>query len=235
MKQYNLGVTMTKYERILGWVFLPFYVCLLAILLSIACALLGWEPSDVQLNAVYFAINIVVILLIFHRFLWNSLGGIPKKFWLFVQALILGFVLYYASVIVLGLLYSWLFPDLVNLNNESVETLATSDYGLTVVFTVIIAPIVEETLMRGLVFGSIQRKSRVWAYIVSMLLFASLHVWQYVGAASVGTILLCAVEYLPAGVALGWTYEKAGNLWAAIFLHMIINAISIGLMAMPIG
>ena len=43
-------------------------------------------------------------------------------------------------------------------------------------------------------------------------------------------ILLAAVAYVPAGIALGWTYEKSNTIWAPILLHMTINAISFGVM-----
>ena len=44
-------------------------------------------------------------------------------------------------------------------------------------------------------------------------------------------ILLAAVAYLPAGIALGWTYEKSNTIWAPILLHMAINGISFGVMS----
>ena len=42
--------------------------------------------------------------------------------------------------------------------------------------------------------------------------------------------LLCALQYLPAGVALGWTYEKADTIWAPILVHSMVNAVGMGLM-----
>ena len=232
MKRYNLGSSMTQAEQVAGWIYLPFYVFFLSLLLSWLFSALSWS-SGVRLNAVYFGLNLLITLLIFHRFLWNSLCGVPRHFWNFLQALILGFVLYYAAMAALGALYAWLFPGLVNPNNAAVDALAGESFGFTAVITVLIAPIVEETLMRGLVFGSVQRKSRVWAYVCSILLFSFLHVWQFFGAVPAGTIVLAALEYLPAGIALGWTYEKAGNLWAPILLHMAVNAVSLGLLRLP--
>lgn len=235
MKRYNLGPAMTRPERIAGWILLPCYVFLLPLLLSLIFAQLGWGDGGVRMNAVYFGLSLLLTLLIFHRFLYSSLCAVPRHFWNFLQALILGFVLYYAAVFVLGVAYDRLFPGLVIPNDAAVDSLAAHSYGFTVVCAVLIAPIVEETLVRGLVFGSVQRKSRVWAYVASIVLFSLLHVWQYFGAASAGTIVLSALAYLPAGIALGWTYEKAGNLTAAIVLHMAVNAISLGLLRSPLG
>ena len=225
------GRGLSRAATIAGWCYLPFYLFLLSYLIQFTAALLGLHPDTLTVNLIYFAVNLAAVLLIFRDFLRQRFFG--PGFWNFVQALILGFVLYYAAMAVLGALYSWLFPGLVNPNNASVDSLASESFGFTVVFTVIIAPLVEETLMRGLVFGSVQRRSRVWAYICSILLFSFLHVWQYLGAVPAGTIVLAALEYLPAGIALGWTYEKAGNLWASILLHMAVNAVSLGLMHLP--
>jgi membrane protease YdiL (CAAX protease family) len=38
------------------------------------------------------------------------------------------------------------------------------------------------------------------------------------------------VQYLPAGLALAWAYEKADTIWAPILMHMTINQISITFM-----
>ena len=45
-----------------------------------------------------------------------------------------------------------------------------------------------------------------------------------------GKVLLSCIPYLPASVALAWTYEKAGTIWASISLHAIVNALSFGLL-----
>ena len=99
------------------------------------------------------------------------------------------------------------------------------------VCSVFLAPLVEETLVRGLLFGVIRRKSRVMAYVVTIVFFAVMHVWQYLLTENVWPVLLAAVQYIPAGIALGWTYEKSNNIWAPIFMHMIVNAISFGLLS----
>ena len=95
----------------------------------------------------------------------------------------------------------------------------------------VLAPIVEETLVRGLLFGVIRRKSRILAYAVTILFFSVIHVWQYLVLYDFREVLLAALQYIPAGIALGWTYEKANTVWAPIFLHMTINAISLGIIS----
>lgn len=98
--------------------------------------------------------------------------------------------------------------------------------------TIILAPIIEETLVRGLVFGSLHRTSRWLAYIVSCFLFVFMHNWQYFALYPAGSVLLSCVPYIPAAIALGWVYEKSSTIWAPITLHALINAMSVGVLTL---
>ena len=98
--------------------------------------------------------------------------------------------------------------------------------------TIILAPIIEECLIRGLVFGSLHRTSRWLAYFVSCFLFVFMHNWQYFALYPAGSVLLSCIPYIPAAAALGWVYEKAGTIWAPITLHALINAMSFGLLTL---
>ena len=228
MKQYDLGVHLTKGERIAGFCYLPFYVFLVAWGLRLLSRLAGLDLSLAQINLIYGYINFAAIVIIFHRFLAQSLKHIVHSFWPFVQALILGFALYYAVNLALGLLLGWLWPGLENPADDTTIELVRSSGGVMLVCAVFLGPLVEETLMRGLIFGVIQPKNRIAAYAVSALMFAVLHLWQFAGSVSVGVFLGDILLYLPAGLALAWTYEKAGTIWAPIVLHTFINALSLG-------
>ena len=229
-KQGPLGPSMSRFEIIGGFIYLPFYVIGLALLLELLFGVMGWELSLTNANLLYFLINFLVVALLFHRWLIESLSGVTRRFWPFVQAVILGFVLYYALSWLVSALLVFLDLTVRNPNDAFVGGLAGANVRLTAVCTVLLAPMVEETLFRGLIFGGIHRKSRVAAYVLSALLFAAIHVWQYVGDVGWSATLLCAVQYLPAGVALGWTYEKSGTIWAPTLVHCLINAVSMGIL-----
>ena len=49
---------------------------------------------------------------------------------------------------------------------------------LTLFITVVCAPLIEETFFRGVVFGSIRKHHRTLAYVVTTILFCTLHIWQ---------------------------------------------------------
>jgi membrane protease YdiL (CAAX protease family) len=89
--------------------------------------------------------------------------------------------------------------------------------------TVLLVPIAEELLYRGLVFRSIHSKSRVWAYVISILVFAALHVVGYIGMYEPMHLFVCLLQYLPAGFCLAWAYERADTIWAPILIHVSVN------------
>ena len=53
------------------------------------------------------------------------------------------------------------------------------------------------------------------------------HVAGYVGQEALSSLAVLALEYIPAGIALAWAYEKADTIFAPILMHAVINAVSI--------
>ena len=228
-KSHSLGPGLSTAEKVAGSCYLPFYVVLLALILQYLSALLGLNLSMLQINICYFVINCVVVWIIFHNFLVRSFRAI--HFWELIQALILGFVLYYVGNFLYSLILGWLGLSVTSYNDQTVMELAAQSRVAMVICGVILAPMIEETLVRGLLFGVIHPHSRIAAYIVTILFFAAIHVWQYALLYDWKSVLLAALQYVPAGIALGWTYEKSNTIWAPILLHMVINAISFGIMS----
>ena len=109
-KSRSLGPGLSTAEQVAGFCYLPFYVVLLAWTLQWLSGLLGLQLSELQLNIAFFTINCIVIWVIFHNFLVRSFRAI--RFWELVQALILGFCLYYAGNLLYSLLVQ-LLPKLL--------------------------------------------------------------------------------------------------------------------------
>ena len=226
----SLGPEMSRGELIGGFLYLPFYIILLGLLLDWLAPLVIRDPSVITINALYFLINFIVVVLVFRRWLIASLSTISKRFWAFLQAAVLGFVFYYALSWVLSLILVLLNLVVLNTNDAFVASLVGGNFQLMAVCIVILGPVVEEVLFRGLIFGNLHQKNRWLAYIVTTILFAAIHVWQYVGTVGWTATLLSAIGYIPAGIALGWTYEKAESVWAPILVHSLINAVSLGIL-----
>ena len=113
-----------------------------------------------------------------------------------------------------------------NLNDTAISAQIQDAPRVTLLIIVFLAPFIEEVLFRGLVFGNLKSKSRVVAYLVSCLLFALLHVWQFAVVQQDITYFLLMVQYLVPGAVLAWAYESSGTLWTSIGLHAVANALS---------
>lgn len=228
----RLSVSMTRQELLWGFGYFLFYLMVLPSMLELLFSLLSWDYKStrghLRLTALFNGTNFLAMLLIFHRFLGKSLAAIKKRFWGFVQAVILGWVLYQAATSSIMLLCRLVKPDLQNLNNAFFADQARTNFTLTAIATVFLAPPVEECLFRGLLFSTIHQKSRFLAFAVSALAFALVHVSGYLSYYGALGSLLLLLQYLPAGLALGWAYEKADTILAPMVIHMVINAISMG-------
>ena len=95
-----------------------------------------------------------------------------------------------------------------------------SDLGYVVLY-VVIAPVAEELLFRGLLFGSLRGRFGHWpAALVSGAVFGAIHL----GAGQDPFIPVLAAL----GVVLALAYHYSGALYAAIAIHAINNAVSTG-------
>ena len=121
-------------------------------------------------------------------------------------------------------------PWFSNVNDRSIGALAAQNYAAMAFCVVVLVPVVEEMLYRGLLFGSLYAKNKYLGYIASVAIFALVHVLGYVGDFSWTHLLLCFLQYLPAGAALAWAYVESDTIWAPILMHMTINLLSIAAM-----
>lgn len=224
----STGPGMTKAETVAGLLYLPFYVVGLSAALRYGASLLGLALTDLQLNILHLSLQALICILLFRRFLAANFRAID--FWPLVQAVILGYVLYRAGNFLLALLLTVLDLTPTSYNDELMQVLASESFPLTVLCSVVLAPLSEELLCRGLVFGGLHRKSRLLAYCVSILFFSALHVWQFIPQHGFAALWPAVLLYVPASLALCWCHEKAGTVWAPIFLHMACNAVTMGLM-----
>ncbi len=107
-------------------------------------------------------------------------------------------------------------------NSEQTQDVGFSYFntGLNKLFTVItlvfIAPIAEELIMRGWLYGKIRKKTpTIIAILLVSLLFATLHGQWNVGiSVFILSIILCGLR------------EITGTIYSGILLHILVNGIS---------
>lgn len=228
-KSRVLYASMKRGEKVFGVIWLVLQV-FLGYFMTLANDLLPQKLDTYLLNFTVFAVNFLVVICIFSHFLRESFVTALRGLWELAQAVILGFVFYWACDWAFVKVLSLLLTNYVPLVDASISALYYANWYLLVIGTVVLVPVIEEVLFRGLVFRNLMRKKKVLAYILSMLLFAVSHILGYLGSQDITALVLCFVRYLPAGLCLAWTYTKADNIFAPILVHAAINAISIGLL-----
>ena len=227
-KSKLLYISMSRPEKILGWLYMAFSLLALPGLLNWVNGQLAEPVDESTLNFVYYLTNYLFIICIFRRFLRASLVAAWRDIWNFIQAVVLGYVAYWAATKAMGFFMSYLLPGFSNVNDAAISAMAGSHYTLMLIGVVFLVPLAEEMLYRGLIFRNIWQSSKVAAYLLSMAAFAAVHVLGYIGSEDITTLLVCFLQYLPAGLCLAWTYTKADNIFAPVLVHAIVNAIAIG-------
>ena len=108
-----------------------------------------------------------------------------------------------------------------NTTNQAAIENAHMNPFLLITFTVIMAPIVEELVFRGLLMGRIFTPDSIVGLIVSSLLFGLVHMPNSIGV---------WIVYAGMGFVLGIAYRKFQKLEYCIMAHMINNSIAVSMM-----
>ena len=130
-----------------------------------------------------------------------------------------------ASAIILAILQSATGGAKQTLPDQVRSDLSPGAVLAFAVLALVVAPITEEFVFRGLLFRTIRDRHRfLVAAIVSALLFGAVHFvavndWQ-------STVALQATMVIT-GLGLATIYEKRGNLVASIAAHAAFNAVAV--------
>lgn len=228
MKKYpSFSDAPNKQEMRYGLIYLAVSLIVLPALLQAGNRLLAAPLSDARLNFIYYCINFAFVVWIFRRFLHTQLKAALRVPFPTIWYAALGYLGSQALGEILAYLIFLIFPSFVNVNDQSVARLLGQDFRMMAAATILLVPVAEETLYRGLIFRGLYGKSTIAAYLVSMGLFAAIHVVGYIGAYGPLHLLLCFVQYLPAGFCLAWCYRQTGTIVTPILMHMLTNAMGV--------
>lgn len=224
-RQWRPQLTQAEFGR--GWAFFALYVLVFPRLMGWLQKTLGekWELFPAEASLIYYLLVVTLVVLVFWSFLKNAfyilLDYLPENLFAIATGFIGAGVLY---------LLVMLIPLPVEDPFNSIYREQFSYFPqATVLLLVVLIPIVEEVLFRGLLFGSLRKYSRPLGYAVSILVFAFFQAQQYAftpGAMDLRYLLLM-LRYLPMSAALTWCYDNGGSVWSPILLHMAISAIQL--------
>ena len=228
MRKYDFPFPMAKAERVVGLAYIPVHSYFLSWLVLIVLTLLGLSVSMAEFNLICYGFSALFLLGTMNRYWRATIRDFSQRPLRALQAVILGYVLMYALDTVFSIFLYDLLYNTSNPNTTAVSDIARQSSAVMFVVSVILAPIVEETMFRGALFGTIRKKNRVLAYIVSIILFSIYHLWDefvFGGGFSVQS-LIYLLQYVPSGLALAWCYERSGSLVGPVVLHAVMNLIA---------
>lgn len=223
MEKLKLPVSTSRSERTLGFIYL--LLMLTVIPSGIRFVLPRADGSTV--NFVFFCLNFICITSIFRSFLISNIKYTLNHAGRLFFPVLFGLGGFESMSILVSSLILYFIPNFSNINDSAITALAGQNFVLWVIGAVILVPIVEETLFRGLIFGSVGKAGIVWGYLVCALCFSAVHVVGYLGSTSWQILLGCFIQYLPAGICLAWSYQQSGSIFAPIIIHAIINAMGL--------
>lgn len=230
--QENKAAEFTSYmsrgERIFSICYLPVHLLVMPSLALVLLQLLGLDENG--LNFAVYALGAALIVLFDRKFLRRDFDRLcDRPGYVLVQVLVCYGALLCLNLAVNSVLMIFLGEGAAeNPNNQEVISAAGQSMGAMKAAAVFLAPLLEEVIFRGGVFGGLRKHSRVLAYAGSMLLFSLYHVWSYV--IDDPRCLVYVVQYLPASFLLCRCYEHTDSIWGSVFLHMLSNGISFAVM-----
>ncbi len=223
-------IALSWRQKKLGYFYLIISLFFLPVILPSVNSLLAKPLNAPWLNFVYYCLNLGVLGWLFRDLLKKSLEITVKHPLSILVIALAGFCLYRLCAFLFGFLISLADPNFSNVNDSNIADQLSENYLVMAMGTVVLVPTAEELMHRGLVFGSLYEKNKPLAYMVSTALFAATHVMGYVGAFPPLTLLLCFLQYLPAGLILALSYEKSGSMATPILIHTLVNLM--GLLAL---
>ena len=218
---------------ILVFLFVPTLVS--SVVTSIVSALNSGMPKDdlasliTSLTSPIMAVSYVVaifVFVIFYKIRKTSLismsGAEPTRASFLIDGVLLGFGMYGAFQGAILLLTKIIPESWFNLQNSQSSSLLGGSMAFAIIYTVLIAPVCEETIFRGLVLTIFDGKLPKWlGILISALVFALIHLPSPI--AFIYTLTL-GIYTLTLGVVLGFVRYRTKSLVPCVLAHIIFNA-----------
>jgi len=176
------------------------------------------------LTAVIYVISIVIViglpwLVKKYRTSKAELGLTRYPEWLDLLLAPAGFVVYILlSALFMAFAMSYMtFIDFDQVQETGFSQLGPRyEYILAFISLVVLAPVAEEILFRGYLFGKLQKNVATWiAILITSAVFAAVHLAWNVG-----------IDVFALGIVLCLLRIVSKSLWPSILLHMLKNGIA---------
>ena len=201
----------------IGLAFLGIQLLVIIPIMIIGFAIFGMDNEEAGINFTM-GLGLPLAFIIATWVFYKKRGLINTAFqwnFNFLKLIPLGLVLVSGVSYVVGEAMTYM-PDYQALLESYKAMFAGINPIVLIIGGVIIGPICEEIIFRGVILEGLQKKyNPTKAIIFSALIFGLIHLQP-----------LQVISAFFAGLVLGWIYLKTQSLWVCIALHVINNFIS---------
>jgi len=118
-----------------------------------------------------------------------------------------------------------MFESLFESYDETIGSIFISDPVIAGVYVVILAPVIEELMLRGILLRRLRLALPFYAAnLIQAVVFGIYH-WN----------IIQGLYAFGIGLILGYIYEKTKTLWASVFVHSLINGTGFLILQLNIG
>ena len=219
---------------LVAWTFLGFMLAqAIVIAIVTVITLIGGENAlaganqavlNISLSAAIYVLSLLIIIgvpwLIKKRSTTKEELGVQRPpVWMDFVWAPTGLVVYFilSAILVTVAMYVLTFVDFSQAQDTGFSGISNGyEYVLAFIGLVILAPVAEEVVFRGYLFGKLRKYTKLWvAILLTSLLFAVVHFAWNVGIDVFAlSIVLCLLRVI------------SKSLWPSIMLHMMKNGIA---------
>lgn len=157
----------------------------------------------------------------------QAIGFGRRPNWKDLQKAVIGFLAFYALLIIAGALINVFIPSINNQQQDvgfnTINTLSDSIFAFAAL--VILPPLGEETLVRGYLYSGLRSK---WRFVPAMLLTSVLFGAAHLSGTDHGLLWSGAIDTFLLSLVLVYLRESTGVLYAGMLVHMFNNVIAFG-------
>lgn len=190
-----------------------------------AAFILGQTPSALVVQYTFSLFVEVAVIIWLARTRQAGLADFglkPAKTQWYLVA-VLSYLVQIICIVGIFMLINRFFPVIDTDEEQSVLEFGRSGWGfwLSFISSVVVAPVIEELMFRGIIFVGLAKKLPLWvAAVVSALAFAFMH-----GQINVGIYTFIF------GLILSWVYIRSGSLYPGILAHFLNNLVAFWLLS----
>ncbi|MDO4220452.1 MAG: type II CAAX endopeptidase family protein [Candidatus Saccharibacteria bacterium] len=229
-KKWALALKIVWVFLMLVWVAVVLYACqyLVAIIMVHVLKLDQGILESATTQTIYSAVIYVLCLIITIFVPWKiahdkttrdelGLRGAPT--WTDILLAPIGFIVFMFAAVALVAVMQALLPGIDWSQEQNVgfnSILSNSDFVLAFISLVVVAPIAEEIIFRGWLYGKLRAKiPAIPAMILVSILFGIVHgQWNVGVTVFVMSLAMCTIR------------EITGTIWGGILIHMIKNGLA---------